>query len=782
MSHCGNATRRIKGILALALSATATSFFAQLAQADQAAGGASTGDALQEIVVTAEKRSASVQDTPVSLTAISGSELQAQGISDVSDAARFVPGVAETTAGPGQTEYTIRGLSSSGPAVATVGFYLDDMPMTAPSGAQNGHVVIDPDLYDLNRVEILRGPQGTLYGSGSMGGTVKLVTNQPDVHAFSASAKLDGSGTDGGGPNGSANGMINMPLIDGKLALRVVGTAEHIDGWIDRVVLSDFPLPTNPGPQCPGFAGCTRGNVAAAPVTENFRDSNDEDLRALRGSVRYEATDQLTLTASAFYQSLTQGGLNYIDEPPGTEKHYQPFNVPEPFSDTFHAYNLLGEWALPYFTITSATSYWTRSESQTQDVSETIQTLFDLPSFYIADGGVGAVPITEIDDTSQFSEELRLTSPGDGPLQWLLGAYYSDYHYHQNQNSQAAGFVPLFGSDNLFAAVFGNDGDQTAEFGELSYKFADRFKATVGARHYSYTWAGTNTTSGIAASSFTPTTNDTAASNSGVNPKLTLSYDVLHEFLVYGTVAKGFRPGAGNQPVPVAGSDSCLSDLQAIGKTSAPTQYDPDTVMSYEIGEKATLLDKRLTIDSALYYENWQHVQQTVALPCGYAYTDNVGQADVRGGEIEVNARLSSSWTVVQSAGYTRPILKSTEAGTGFSAGQRLLNVPTYSSSTSIVYTHPIGEYVLVTRVSDVSQGAQQAQDYFTQSLPAYSIVNARIGLTSDRWSAFLYSNNLANTLAQLSYARDYAVNIPSLARIATNQPRTVGVTFECHY
>jgi iron complex outermembrane recepter protein len=178
MNHGDIAIRRVVRALPLTLSTLAFGLLARFAWADQAASGAAADDALQEIVITAEKRAASVQDTAVSLTAISGSELQAQGITDVADAARFVPGVAETTAGPGQTEYTIRGLSSSGPAVATVGFYLDDVPMTAPSGAQNGHVVIDPDLYDLNRVEILRGPQGTLYGSGSMGGTVKLVYDE----------------------------------------------------------------------------------------------------------------------------------------------------------------------------------------------------------------------------------------------------------------------------------------------------------------------------------------------------------------------------------------------------------------------------------------------------------------------------------------------------------------------------------------------------------------------------------------------------------------------------
>jgi len=225
-----------------------------------------------------------------------------------------------------------------------------------------------------------------------------------------------------------------------------------------------------------------------------------------------------------------------------------------------------------------------------------------------------------------------------------------------------------------------------------------------------------------------------------------------------------------------------LSSLQAIGRNQAPTQYNPDSVQSYELGQKATLFDRRLEVNLALYYERWRDVQQTVALSCGYRYTDNVGAADIRGGELEINARLSSSWTVAQSAGYTRPILERTEPGTGFSPGDRLLNVPTYSTSTSLVYTHPLGENSLVARISDVTQGAQRAQNYFTASLPAYSIVNARIGLETSHWSAFLYSNNLTNKMALLSYARDYALDIPSMVRVATNQPRTVGVSLEYHY
>src|SRR6202041_562265 len=226
-------------------------------------------DQLEEVVVTAQKRESTVQATPISITAITGQDLQDRGITDISSIVQSVPGVSMRSSGPGQTELEMGGMSSAGGNSSTVGFYLGDIPLTAPASAQNGKVVIDPDLYDLNRVEVLRGPQGTLYGSGSMGGTIKLVPNAPDPTAFDASAQVILGGTDGGDTlNHTENAMINLPLAD-TLALRLVASSEVLSGWIDRIVIArpDFPAPIN---------ATTRGNVAAAPVAETFKDVNNE--------------------------------------------------------------------------------------------------------------------------------------------------------------------------------------------------------------------------------------------------------------------------------------------------------------------------------------------------------------------------------------------------------------------------------------------------------------------------------------------------------------------------
>ena len=300
----------------LCVAAFAASHLASAADAPAAA----PDEALSEIVVTAEKRDSTVLKTPISITAISGAELDAAGIHDLGTVAAETPGVSIRSAGPGQNEIEMRGLTSSGGAAPTVGFYLDESPLTPPAGANNGKVVIDPNLYDLERVEVLRGPQGTLYGSGSMGGTVKLVTAQPQLNTFGASVELTGSHTQGASDNGSVNFMVNLPLIDDHLSLRVVGTSEHNSGWIDRVVLSDFPLEVGFSPTAPpgSVIALPRGNVLGSPASSVYHDVNDEELHSVRGSLLIQVDDSFSITPSVYYQRITQGGYNTFDNPPGT--------------------------------------------------------------------------------------------------------------------------------------------------------------------------------------------------------------------------------------------------------------------------------------------------------------------------------------------------------------------------------------------------------------------------------------------------------------------------------
>ena len=232
---------------------------------------------LEEITVTAEKRESTVQKTPISLTAISGQDIEDRGLTNLGDLVQSVPGVSIRTSGPGMTEFEMRGISSTGGNSPTVGFYYDDVSLTAPSASNEGKIVISPALYDLSRVEVLRGPQGTLYGSGSMGGTIKVVPNAPNLSAFDASAEVVFGDTDHGGFDHAENAMVNLPFGAGLAALRIVGSYARDAGWIDRVVIEPGAFPLN--------NGTTRGNVLAAPVETHYHDVNDVERTTVRASL-----------------------------------------------------------------------------------------------------------------------------------------------------------------------------------------------------------------------------------------------------------------------------------------------------------------------------------------------------------------------------------------------------------------------------------------------------------------------------------------------------------------
>ena len=736
---------------------------------------------LEEIVVTAEKRDSTVQKTPISMTAISEAEIQARGLEDFRSIAQETPGISMKTSGPGQTEFEMRGLDATGGFSPTVGFYIDDAPLTAPAQAAQGKVVVDPDLYDLNRVEVLRGPQGTLYGAGSMGGTIKLVTNAPQLNTFSVSAQSKESGTDGGGFNYGGSAMMNLPITQDVAAIRFVGTYKYTSGWIDRVVANPFPLETN--------GGLTRGNVLAAPVQARYSDVNWEELEGGRVSLLLKLGDDLTVQAGLMHQKISTGGPFTIDDPPGNVlAHYQPFDIAEPLEDNFTLYTLTIKYHFDGADLTSATAKWNRHDEQTQDISETIQSLLGLPSFYIPEGGAGPGSQEETDFSSQASEELRLASNGDGRFQWIGGLFFSDFNSNTTSLSNYAGLEPIFGTSDLISVGEPINVTQRALFGETSYKLTDQLKATVGLRYYSYSSTEETINGGIASIAGGPGTvlEFGRADDKGFNPKVNFAYTVNDDVLLYTTAAKGFRPGGPNSPVPLSGPAQCLTgpgNLQSLGLNAAPNQFNPDTVWSYEIGEKARALGNTFQINSDIYYESWNNVQQLVDPSCGFSFTANAGSATVYGSEIEIAANLSSSWTVTESVGLTHATFNDTVLATNTVKGQKLLDVPNVTDNTSVIYSTPVSAaYNFSVRGTYTYVGPMQDITYVRNDLPGYSLVNARAGVTSDRFSAFLFCDNVTNKLAILTNNVAQTVNIPSVNRWVTNQPRTIGVDFSIRY
>lgn len=740
---------------------------------------------LEEVVVTAQKRSESAQKVPISMSAISGEALQERGIVDVESIAKEVPSISLKSSGPGQTEISMRGLSSSGGKSPVVGFYLDETVLSPPSGAIQGKVVVDPDLYDMHHVEILRGPQGSLYGASSMGGTIKLVTNQPDPQGFDASINATSSLTKDGGLNWGQSGMVNIPLVQDKLALRVVETFKRQSGWIDRVVLNDFPLEQDFGAPGGPPGGLIRGSVLSAPVSQRHEDVNDVRLEGVRASLLYQATDRLSITPGFFYQRISQDGASQYDSPPATQQaHYQPFDIAEPFSDSFRIYSLTVKYDFDHFQLISATGRWDRTQRIFQDISEPLQWAFGVPDY----GFAGPASIRNFDETRQFSQELRLASTGTGPFQWIVGAFTDDFKYTTQALSTSES---LLANGLPTSTVFRADGpaslDQNAVFGEVSYQFLDRFKATVGLRWYSYEGESRLTQSGIVSTgSDDAVTTNTTSKHDGVNPKFNLAYTLSDDVLLYATAAKGFRPGAGNSAVPVSGPVQCLTgpgNLESVGLTQSPAQYDPDEIWSFEIGEKARMLDGRLTVNSSLYHVKWTGVQQKVTLACGFIYTDNAADADIYGAEIELAANLGRGWMITQTAGYTESEFLDTVLSTDTVKGQKVTNIPDWTSSTSVMYETPLGaNYTFNARVTSSYVGEMEDITFTRNTLPSYNLVGLRFGLLSQSWSAYLFAENLTDERAALTNNSALSLDIPTLNRVATNRPRTIGLSVDLRF
>jgi iron complex outermembrane recepter protein len=763
-----------------------------LAAAPVAALAQENSDTLQEVVVTATRRESTVHETPISITAVSGEDIQSRGVTDFDSLAASVPGLAIKSSGPGQTEFEMRGLASVGGNSAVVGFYLDDTPLSAPGGAFNGRVVIDPDLYDLNRVEVLRGPQGTLYGSSSMGGTIKVITNAPDPKSFDVSGQAILSDTDGGGFNYAENGMLNLPL-GSDAALRIVGTESHNSGWLDRVVIAEPDFPTETGP---GFS--TRGDVLSAPVSDDYKGVNYEDLTGARATILWSPTDRLDITPMVFFQHIDQGGLNQIDSVPGTNAHYQPFDFPEGYDDRITLGSLSVKYRFDGFDLVSSTAYWKREAELIEDPNEELQWALSnafgaLFPFYISQGGFGnATPDFEQDYTDQWSEEVRVTSTGDSAFQWLFGYFYSDFDSATNLNVIWPAAEPAFGTDNAFTQNQPIKILQNSGFGEISYQITSQLKATAGVRRYSFVSEITNSQSGALSATGDAsvlTTSNTERSQ-GANPKAELTYEPNKDLLLYATAARGFRPGGGNQAIPTGAAGlgpACEAALMAVYNTDSfvpsPTTFNPDNIWSYELGEKSESFDHRLTINAAEYFERWDGVQQYVPLSCGFPFTANAGDAHIYGTELEISALPMPGLQVSANVGYTHGnFISGTFGGLLVASGDQLQNIPEWTSSQSIIYHYPITQSLeFLARVDNNYVGSRIDVTFGVNDLPSYDLTNFRLGVSGAQWVASLFFNNAFNKRALIDNVLQYNIDVPSFNRTTVNQPLTIGVDFSYH-
>jgi outer membrane receptor protein involved in Fe transport len=479
---------------------------------------------------------------------------------------------------------------------------------------------------------------------------------------------------------------------------------------------------------------------------------------------------------------MSSGGLPYIDSDPGTDAHYQPFDIAENYSDTFKLSSLNVKYTTPIVELASITSYWTRYEPLIQDTSESWTTGLGLPGYTAAQGGLGPNYAIEYNPSHQTTEELRVSSVGNANPKWLVGYYYEDFRSAWDINFPSQNGAAIVGSNDIFSYFTPMPIFQQSVFSEVTYNITDPWAVTVGARRYRYSAPVSLDQSGAPAITATFVSR-TSEVDQGVTPKASMSYQFTPDLMVYATAAKGFRPGGGTGPVPTSGDLSCEPQLQqeygTTGFVAGPISFKSDTVWSYEVGEKLSLLDKRMTVNASIYFEKWDGVQQTNSLSsCGYVYTANAGNAHVRGGELEIQAIVVPELTVSGNVGYSHAALVSSSLiDAGFNPGTPIQDVPQWSSSASVIYRHSLtDQFALTARADNTYTGNRTDATYSINELPSYDLTNLRAGFDGGRWSAILFVNNVADKRALLNNITQDAINLPTYNRVAVSQPRTAGI------
>jgi outer membrane receptor protein involved in Fe transport len=551
--------------------------------------------------------------------------------------------------------------------------------------------------------------------------------------------------------------------------------------------------------------GTVRGGVQDAPVTKQYPGSNAYQIYAARVTLLWKPMEGLSVTPSYFHTTSTQNGISAYDNVPGTLAHYQPFDIAEPLTDSLTAYSLTMNYSFSSFDVTSSTARWTRNSSQVEEASEafnnplegiTYNSNYGLPNpGYYGPTGSGPEHGIEDDPSHQFSEELRLASTGSGRANWVGGLYYSDFYSLWGFNGTTPNYSSYMDLGTLAPATTSHWFDayspttlkQYAAFGDVTYALTDELKVDVGARvnHYDYRFSSCLSGWGSAHGAAMPSCSGLIPlSSTSFNPKFNLSYTFSPDLMVYGTVSNGFRPGGGNAVYPTTGA-AWGSAFQQQNYTSGkwPATYEPDRVLSYELGEKARLLDRRVTVNASIYYEDWRHVQLE-AYPNDWALNINGNYVSIYGADIDLLADLGAGFQFEVAAGYLYEWL---DGGPHWviTPIHKMPEVAPESGTVALNYFKPLsGSYAFTARLENSYTGPRYSIFFsnpyeFTgtyRQLPGYDLINVRAAIKfRDTWSATLFVNNLTNKHAQLESMFTENEPQPDFTRIETNQPLTAG-------
>ncbi len=768
-------------------------------------GADTASNALAEVVVTAQRREQRLEDVPMSITTFSQEKLDQQGLRSIDDLTRLSPGVTFMRNGMSasgnyndeDSDVSIRGIDSTAGA-STTGIYIDDTPIQTRH-LQFGTVNPYPALFDLQRVEVLKGPQGTLFGAGSEGGTIRFITPEPSLTDYQVYARAEAGQIQGGAQNYSAGLAVGGPIIENVLGFRFSVSYAKDGGWVNRV---NYTAPASV--LAPNFATLYSGNPAISATTE--RNANWHDTQTARLALKWAPVDGLIVSPSVYVQTLhyNDTGAYWLNLSNPSNDTYNNGNAGrDPTTDPWYLGAIKVDWNAPFAHVVSNTSYLSRSQHSVSDYTQWIDTVF-LYNQYPPAGDFGSAYFQDRQDN--FTQEIRLSSlDSHARFTWNGGLFYS--HAHENTTETIIdpllapnlGLAPLPGGLIYSQPVFSMVDRQIAAFGEVNFKFTSALNFTAGVRLSKIDYTGVAQESGLLLGGLVVDSKN-SASDKPVTPRFVLNYHPSRDSLYYLSAAKGFRPGGVNTQLPTA----CTASLPA----PIPNTFQSDSLWQYELGTKQTFLDHRLQVNASIYYLQWKNIQQFVYLTCGLGFVPNLGNVTGEGGDIEIAWRATDDLTLGLNGAYTDSYYSGTvalasagEAVNLVSKGNHLpaspLNVAanleySFNEIARKPYLRLDYQYTTAQRSLTPYLDPNNApnSDTTLPGLPQIRIVSLRAGIRFNGVDLSLFAQNALDYHTPLFVSRDlatsptngYAQNFDTNYFGRGYAPLSYGITATYHY
>ena len=746
--------------------------------ASQASARPTDGE-LGEIIVTAQRRASPLSDVPISITAYDQRTLDAIGARTVEDVVSTIPGINLRPGFEQTPNLSIRGITSPTVGSATTGIYIDDTPIqvrTLGSLARSAF----PVIFDLDRIEVLRGPQGTLFGAGSEGGALRFITPSPNLEDSSIYARSEVGFTRNGDPSYELGVAAGTPIIADTLGVRASIYQRENGGWVDRA-------PYTNGITSPG------SDITA-------RNINSSYSTAVNLALAFKPFEALTLTPAVY---LLRQHSNDLDEywpslsTPSAARYVSGQVLAQPTTEQLELPSIKVEMDWSTATLISNTSYLNHTLDHTGDYSFVLTDV--LTESYKSPHP--ASPALFSNPQQAFTQEVRLQSPDSkGVLTWVVGVFYQDgrqqdaesiYSPGLNQVTESIGYtVPqLFGSNLLPGGVsFAYDATsrdrQTAVFGDATLRLSSELSLELGLRAERAEFSFTTYQNGPLAGGASNVGGGT--SETPLSPKIGLDYKPNADLLVYGSASKGYRLGGANPPVPQA---ACEEDLNQLGLKAAPSAYDSDTTWSYELGSKFKSPDKRVQIEGSVFYIDWQNTQTNIGLlHCGFSFIGNLGGAVSKGFDLQEDVEVLDGLVLHSGIGYTdATVSRDLLASPGVyiaSQGDRL-DTPPLHISVSGDYSfardgNASRNYLRVEYDYDSGYSLLDSRDtsydpYINHNTPIRQL-DTRIGRRIGPWDLSLYVNNVLDSNDRTTQFHE-APGPDTLVYYTGLRPRTIGLT-----